>query len=41
MTALRPDFDVIYKRNFEAVYKLCYIYMQSAQDAEDCTEDTF
>lgn len=26
MTALRPDFDVIYKRNFEAVYKLCYIY---------------
>lgn len=41
MTALRPDFDVIYKRNFEAVYKLCYIYMQSVQDAEDCTEDTF
>lgn len=35
------QFSELYKKNFQMVYKICYIYMKNAQDAEDCTEDTF
>ncbi|MGN0619912.1 MAG: RNA polymerase sigma factor [Ruminiclostridium sp.] len=35
------DFAMLYKRNFKAVYRICYIFMQNCADAEDCTEDTF
>ena len=37
----KPDFAEFYKRHFEAVYRICYIFMQNAADAEDCTEDVF
>lgn len=37
----KPDFAEFYKRHFEAVYRICYIFMQNATDAEDCTEDVF
>ena len=32
---------MLYKRNFKAVYRICYIFMQNSADVEDCTEDTF
>lgn len=35
------DFSMLYKRNFQAVYRIFYIFMQNSADAEDCTEDTF
>lgn len=35
----KPDFAEFYKRHFEAVYRICYIFMQNAADAEDCTID--
>lgn len=35
----KPDFAKFYKRHFEAVYRICYIFMQNAADAEDCTID--
>lgn len=41
MPCIKDGFNEFYKRNFAAVYRVCYIYMQDPQDAEDCTEDTF
>lgn len=41
MPAVPQGFNELYKRNYAAVYRVCYIYMQSVQDAEDCTEDAF
>lgn len=35
----KPDFAEFYKRHFEAVYRICYIFMQNAADAEDCSID--
>lgn len=35
----KPDFAEFYKRHFEAVYRICYIFMQNTADAEDCTID--
>lgn len=35
----KPDFAEFYKRHFEAVYRICYIFMQNAADAEDYTID--
>lgn len=35
----KPDFAEFYKRHFEAVYRICYIFMQNAADTEDCTID--
>lgn len=35
------DFEAFYKRNYKFVYRICFIYMKNAYDAEDCTEDTF
>ena len=41
--ALRTDadFDAIYDRNWKYIYRLCFAYMKSQADAEDCTEDVF
>lgn len=41
MPCIKDGFNEFYKRNFATVYRVCYIYMQDPQDAEDCTEDTF
>lgn len=41
MPAVPQGFNELQKRNYAAVYRVCYIYMQSVQDAEDCTEDAF
>ena len=35
------DFEAFYLRHFKAIYRVCYAFMKNAQDAEDCTEDTF
>lgn len=35
------NFAMLYKRNFKAVYRICYIFMQNCADAEDCAEDAF
>ncbi len=40
MPAVPQGFNELYKRNYAAVYRYA-IYMQSVQDAEDCTEDAF
>lgn len=42
-TALRTDadFEAFYERHWKYVYRLCYTYMRSEADAEDCTEDVF
>ena len=35
------DFVAFYERHWKYVYRLCYTYMHSEADAEDCTEDVF
>ncbi len=35
------DFESFYERHWKYVYRLCYVYVQNASDAEDCTEDVF
>ena len=35
------DFEAIYERHWKYIYRLCYAYMKSEADAEDCTEDAF
>lgn len=37
----REDFEAFYNRNYKMVYKICYTYMKTASEAEDCTQDTF
>ena len=41
--ALRTDadFDAFYERNWKYLYRLCFTYMKSQPDAEDCVEDVF
>lgn len=31
----------IYNRHVSMVYKICFVYMKNAHDAEDCVQDTF
>ena len=38
---MQGDFKAFYLRHFKAVYRVCYAFMKNAEDAEDCTEDTF
>ena len=38
---MQENFEAFYLRHFKAVYRVCYAFMKNAQDAEDCTEDTF
>lgn len=40
-TEIQDNFSEFYKRHFQSVYRICYIFMQNSADAEDCTEDTF
>lgn len=35
------DFEAFYERHYKYVYRLCFTYMKSEADAEDCTEDVF
>lgn len=41
--ALRTDaeFAAFYERHWKYLYRLCYTYMKSEADAEDCAEDVF
>ena len=38
---MQGDFEAFYLRHFKTIYRVCYAFMKNAQDAEDCTEDTF
>lgn len=38
---MQGDFETFYLRHVRAIYRVCYAFMKNAQDAEDCTEDTF
>ena len=38
---MHGDFEAFYLRHVKAIYHVCYAFMKNAQDAEDCTEDTF
>ncbi len=38
---MQDAFEAFYLRHFKAIYRVCYTFMKNAQDAEDCTEDTF
>ena len=38
---MQGDFEAFYLRHFKAIYRVCYAFMKNAQDAEDCSEDTF
>lgn len=40
---LRTDqgFEAFYNRHWQYLYRLCFTYMKSQADAEDCTEDVF
>ncbi|MBQ6569449.1 MAG: RNA polymerase sigma factor [Clostridia bacterium] len=42
-TVLRTDtdFEAFYERHWKYVYRLCFTYMKSEADSEDCTEDVF
>lgn len=35
------EFDAFYERHRKYVYRLCFTYVKSAADAEDCAEDVF
>ena len=35
------DFDAFYEKNWLFVYRLCFTYLKSEADAEDCAEDVF
>lgn len=35
------DFEAFYERHWKYIYRLCFTYMKSAAEAEDCTEDVF
>ena len=35
------EFESIYNRNIETVYRICYVYMKNKTDAEDMTQNTF
>lgn len=35
------DFAIFYRRNYLFVYRVCYLYMKNAAEAEDCAEDVF
>lgn len=35
------DFEIIYNRNVETVYRICFVYMKNKTDAEDMTQNTF
>lgn len=34
-------FEAFYERNYRLVYRLCFTYLKSQAEAEDCTEDVF
>ena len=38
---MQGDFEAFYLRHFKTIYRVCYAFIKNAQDAEDCTEDTF
>lgn len=33
------EFEAFYERHWKYVYRLCFTYMKSDVEAEDCTED--
>ena len=35
------EFETIYNRNIDTVYRICYMYMKNKTDAEDMTQNTF
>lgn len=35
------DIEAVFRRNFDAVYRLCYSYLGSAADAEDAAQSVF
>ncbi|MBQ7173105.1 MAG: RNA polymerase sigma factor [Clostridia bacterium] len=35
------DFEAFYERHWKYVFRLCFTYMKSEADAEDCAEDVF
>lgn len=38
---IRDDLEDIYRRNVSTIYKVCYLYMKNASDAEDAVQTTF
>ncbi len=38
---LHSEFDIIYDRNVDLVYRICFIYMKNKVDSEDMTQNTF
>lgn len=35
------QFEIVYERNVNIVYKICFIYLKNRVDAEDMTQNTF
>lgn len=35
------EFEAFYERHWKYVYRLCFTYMKSSAEAEDCAEDVF
>ena len=35
------DFNNVYNRNVETVYRICYMYLKNKVDSEDMTQNTF
>lgn len=35
------NFEEIYERNVETIYRICYIYLKDVQDTQDAVQDTF
>ncbi|MBR5712196.1 MAG: RNA polymerase sigma factor [Lachnospiraceae bacterium] len=40
-TQSNEAFEAFYERHWRYVYRLCFSFMRSESDAEDCTEDVF
>lgn len=38
---IRDDLEDIYRRNVSTIYKVCFLYMKNASDAEDAVQTTF
>lgn len=41
LDSTNSDFENIYNRNVETVYRICFVYMKNKTDAEDMTQNTF
>ena len=35
------SFEVVYRRNVDTVYRICFLHMRNQQETEDCVQEIF